>query len=222
MSRFILAFICFFRLLFSGKLPLEAAPYLPPEAFPEPPKLPEGSGKAAKKPEDAAQGKADSGDTAQKKTDAKKPEAEAKKPEAEAKAERKAATAADNHREGALAFLALLQREGRLIDFLRESLDDYEDADIGASVRDIHRGCKKVLDEYLSIEAVMPGEEDDEVSVPKGFDPGEVRLIGDVRGEPPFQGVLRHHGWRVTKVSLPKLSDGVDRHVLAPAEVEIS
>ena len=41
-------------------------------------------------------------------------------------------------------------------------------------------------------------------------------------GQPPFQGVLRHHGWRVTKVNLPTLSEGVDRQVLAPAEVEIS
>jgi hypothetical protein len=123
--------------------------------------------------------------------------------------------------EGALALLGLLQREGRLVDFLLESLDDYEDADIGGAVRDIHRGCRKVLDEHLKIEAVMPGEEDDAVKVPKGFDPGEVRLVGNVSGEPPFDGVLRHHGWRVTESKLPSLSEGVDRRVLAPAEVEV-
>jgi len=42
-----------------------------------------------------------------------------------------------------------------------------------------------------------------------------------VGGEPPFTGVLRHHGWRATKVKLPTLSEGVDRHVVAPAEVEL-
>lgn len=136
--------------------------------------------------------------------------------------ERRAADVAEHHRDGALAFLALLQREGRFIDFLRESLDDYDDSDIGASVRDIHRGCKKVLGEHLELEPVMPGSEDDEVTVPRGFDPGEVRLIGDVKGEPPFKGVLRHHGWRVVETKLPTLTEGVDRHVLAPAEVEIS
>ena len=97
----------------------------------------------------------------------------------------------------------------------------HDDSDIGAAVRDIHRGCKKVIDEHLELEAVMPGDEEDEVSVPKGFDPGEVRLIGEVSGEPPFKGTLRHHGWRATKVKLPTLSEGVDRHVIAPAEVEI-
>src|SRR5690606_8916905 len=70
------------------------------------------------------------------------------------------------HREGALAVLALLQREGRLIDFLLESIDDYDDADVGAAVRDIHRGCRKVLVDHLVLEPVMPGDEDDEVVIP--------------------------------------------------------
>ena len=117
--------------------------------------------------------------------------------------------------------LSLLQREGRLVDFLQEDIEDYEDADIGAAVRDIHRGCRKVLRDHLTIEAVMPGEEDDEVTVKEGFDPGEIKLIGDVKGEPPFRGVLQHHGWRVTSETLPKLSGDVDRRVLAPAQVEV-
>lgn len=124
-------------------------------------------------------------------------------------------------RDGALALLALLQREGRLVDFLREPLDAYGDADIGAAARDVHRGCKKVLEQCFTLEAVMPGEEDAKVSVPKGFDPGEVRLIGEARGEPPFAGTLRHHGWRATKTQLPALADGVDRAIVAPAEVEV-
>lgn len=187
MSRITLAFGCFFRLLFGGRLPARAAEYLPEEAKPK--TLP-----PASEPAKAA---------------AKKPEAEAKK------------RAVSAQSEGALAFLALLQREGRLVDFLQESLDDYEDAEIGAAVRDIHRGCKKVLDEHLRIEAVMPGAEDDKVNVPEGFDPGEVRLVGNVKGAPPFAGVLRHHGWRVTETKLPTLSEGIDRRVLAPAEVEV-
>lgn len=124
-------------------------------------------------------------------------------------------------RDGALALLALLQREGRLVDFLREPLDTFADADIGAAARDVHRGCKKVLEQCFTFEAVMPGEEDARVSVPMGFDPGEVRLIGEARGEPPFAGTLRHHGWRATKAQLPTLADGVDRTIVAPAEVEV-
>jgi len=198
MSRFILAFRCFFKLLFVGKLPGAAAGYLP-EAKPEAKALPEPKKEPAEKAEKA-----------EKKAVEVKPVI------------RPSGDLAANHRDGALALLALLQREGRLVDFLRESLDTYEDADIGVAVRDIHRGCKKVIEEHFVLEAVMPGEEDTRVKVPAGFDPGEVRLIGKISGEPPFTGTLRHHGWRVTEVKLPTLTEGVDRRVLAPAEVEIA
>jgi hypothetical protein len=203
--RFLLAFACFFRLLFGGKLPARAAAYLPEES-------------ARQLLAGADEGKAG-------------PDGEAAAEEAEVVAQpevkrvpepaRRPTGLAEQHREGALAMLALLQREGRLVDFLREELSEHDDDAIGAAVRDIHRGCKKVLEEHFSLEAVMPGEEDDRVDVPRGFDPGEIRLIGEANGEPPFKGVLRHHGWRVTKVSFPVLADGVDRRVLAPAEVEI-
>ncbi len=130
-------------------------------------------------------------------------------------------SAANQHRDGSLALLALLQREGRLVDFLQEDIEEFDDADIGAAVRDIHRGCRKVLSDHLTLEAVMPGEEEDSVKVDEGFDPGEIKLVGDVKGEPPFKGVLRHHGWRVTESNFPKLSGDVDRNVLAPAQVEV-
>jgi len=136
--------------------------------------------------------------------------------------EKKPKDNAQLHREGALALLALLQREGRLVDFLRESLDGHDDATIGAAARDVHRGCKKAIDDHFAFEPMMPGEEEAKVTVPKGFDPAEIRLIGEAKGEPPFRGTLRHHGWRATSVKLPGLAEGVDRTVVAPAEVEVS
>lgn len=128
---------------------------------------------------------------------------------------------AQHHRDGALALLALLQREGRFVDFVRDSVDGASDADIGAAAREVHRGCRKVLDQHLSFEPVMPGEEEAKVAVPKGFDPAEVRLIGEAKGEPPYRGTLRHHGWRVVDAKLPTLAEGIDRAVIAPAEVEL-
>lgn len=128
---------------------------------------------------------------------------------------------AQQHRDGALALLALLQREGRFVDFVRDSVDGASDADIGAAAREVHRGCRKVLDQHLSFEPVMPGAEEEKVSVPKGFDPSEIRLIGEAKGEPPYRGTLRHHGWRVVDAKLPSLAEGVDRTVIAPAEVEL-
>ena len=129
---------------------------------------------------------------------------------------------AAHQKEGALAMLALLQREGRLVDFISEEISGAEDADIGAAVRAVHRGCKKVFDQVLTLEPVIPGEEESKVSVPKGFDPAEIRLIGEAKGEAPYKGTLRHHGWRAVETKLPSLAEGVDRSVIAPAEVELS
>jgi len=187
----LLAFACFFRLLFGKKLPAEAMKFLPEDALPK--QLPE-------------------------KVVAK---VVAKVIEKPVVVDKPKVSTAQHHRDGALALLALLQREGRLVDFLRESIDGASDADIGAAVREVHRGCRKVLDQHLSFEPVMPGEEEAKVSVPKGFDPAEVRLVGEAKGEPPFRGTLRHHGWRVVDAKLPMLAEGVDRAVIAPAEVEL-
>ena len=122
--------------------------------------------------------------------------------------------------DGALALLAWLQREGRLIDFLMESIDDYEDEQIGAAVRAIHSGCRKVIDEGLGLEPILPGEEEAAVEVPKGFDPVHIQLSGNVKGEPPYSGTLMHHGWKTNKVAVP-VPETVDTTVLAPAEVEL-
>src|SRR6516164_5847487 len=70
-----------------------------------------------------------------------------------------------------LRVLAVLQRDGRLIDFLEEDIDSYTDAQIGAAVRDIHRGCRKSLREYLRIEPVMNAAEEERVTVGTDFDP---------------------------------------------------
>ena len=123
--------------------------------------------------------------------------------------------------DAAVQLLALLQRDGRLVDFLREDIQAYDDAQIGAAVRTIHESCRQVLTEHLSVEPVLNGQEGDEVSVPEGFDPSAIRLIGNVSGEPPFRGVLRHAGWRTTQVKLPTRPSGQDPKIVAPAEVEI-
>jgi hypothetical protein len=193
MSRIGLAFSCFFRILFGKKLPAAAAAHLPEDALLLPAPV-------AAAPVVAA------------------PVVAAPSP---APAPAKKVDVAVHQREGALALLGLLQREGRLVDFVREPIDGFGDADIGAAARDIHRGCRQVIEEHFTLEAVLPGREEERVQVPKGFDPAEIRLIGEARGEPPFTGVLRHHGWRATDTKLPSLAEGVDRAVVAPAEVEV-
>jgi hypothetical protein len=122
---------------------------------------------------------------------------------------------------GAVALLALLQREGRLLDFLQEPIDAFSDEEIGAAVRDIHKGCRKAVLEHFELGPVLPGSEETPVSVAAGFDPSAIRLVGNVRGEPPFRGTLRHHGWRSTACTLAPPPRTFDRSVVAPAEVEL-
>ncbi len=122
----------------------------------------------------------------------------------------------------AVQILALLQRDGRLIDFLAENIAPYPDEQLGAAVRSIHETCRKVLDQYIKLEPVMNAEEDQPVTVESGFDPATIKLIGNVAGSPPVRGTLRHKGWRVKQVSLPPLPQGAGRMVVAPAEVEIA
>jgi hypothetical protein len=134
--------------------------------------------------------------------------------------EEKEALERENQRR-ALHLLSLLQREGRLVDFLEENLKDYDDAQIGAAVRNIQENCQKALKKYLKIEAVVDREEGEEIDVEKGFDASAIKLTGNVTGEPPFKGALQHRGWRVGKFDLPTLSGNPDPTVIAPAEVEI-
>jgi hypothetical protein len=122
----------------------------------------------------------------------------------------------------AVQMLALLQRDGRLIDFLAENISAYPDAQLGAAVRAIHETCRQALDHYVKLEPILNSEEDQPVTVQRDFDPAAIKLIGNVVGEPPVRGLLRHKGWRVKEVNLPPLAPGSARLVLAPAEVELS
>ncbi len=126
-------------------------------------------------------------------------------------------------RSEAITLLATLQREARFIDFIKEPLDGYGDAQIGAAVRDVHRECAKVLDRLFTIRAMVDQEEGSPVEVPPGFDAGRYRLTGNVVGDPPFHGRLAHHGWEAAEVQLPAWSGTqLSARVVAPVEVELS
>jgi Domain of unknown function (DUF2760) len=124
-------------------------------------------------------------------------------------------------RDGSLQILALLQREARLLDFCEEELTGYSDATIGAAARTVHAGCKKALNSWFELLPVRAEKEGATVTVEKGFDARAIRLTGNIVGNPPFSGALRHHGWRVSAVKLPEPARGEAAAILAPAEVEL-
>jgi hypothetical protein len=125
-------------------------------------------------------------------------------------------------RSDALNLLEALQREARLIDFFQEPLTGYEDAQIGAVVRDLHRQCAATLERMFGLKPIEAAAEGAITEVPPGFDPGRIHLSGNISGPPPFRGKLCHHGWEATRCDLPAWS-GSDRSllVIAPAEIEV-
>lgn len=124
-----------------------------------------------------------------------------------------------------VAFLALLQEHGRLVDFIREDVAGAADEQLGAAARVVHAGCRKVLDEYFEIGPVRTEAEGAKIILEKGFDGGAHRLLGTVPDQPPYTGTLLHPGWAAHAVKLPRIAGVTGERpwpVLAPAEVEIS
>lgn len=146
--------------------------------------------------------------------------AEALGPSAPAPPAQPLAAASDAGIDRAAQLLAILQRDGRLVDFLMEDLAAYQDAQVGAAVRDVHAGCRQALSRYVTLAPIVDDEEGQAVVVERDADPARYKVVGSITGQPPYRGVLRHRGWEATRLELPPLSAS-GRSVVAPAEVEV-
>ena len=123
--------------------------------------------------------------------------------------------------DGALQMLSILQRDARLIDFLMEEIGGYSDDQVGAAVRSLHEQSRAALTRYVTLSPVIDAVEGTRTQIGKN-DPNSVKLIGNVPANgKASQGILRHKGWRVEKVDLPKIQASQDAKLLAPAEIEI-
>jgi hypothetical protein len=178
--RLILAFRCFFNILFSGHLSDEVLTAL---------RLPRR-------------------DSAPKPAAASAPKASAP------------ATPAARTSDGALQMLAILQREGRLVDFLMEDISSYSDDQVGAAVRELHDQCRDGIARHMTLEPIIDGVEGTFANAPSK-DPSVVRFVGNVPAKPPAGGTLRHKGWRAAKVTLPAPPASQDAVNIAPAELEV-
>lgn len=127
---------------------------------------------------------------------------------------------ADHSGDRAVQLLALLQRDGRLIDFLMEDVSAFPDAQVGAAAKDVHAGCRASISRYLTLAAVLDQDEGGTVIVEPNLDPSRIRLLGNVAATPPLRGLVRHRGWEATRLELPPLP-AIGRAIVAPAEVEV-
>lgn len=123
--------------------------------------------------------------------------------------------------DAALQLLGLLQKEARFIDFIKEDLAAFSDADIGVAARVVHEGCNKALNEHFTLAPVRNEQEGAKITLSAGFDAALVRLTGNIVGQAPFTGTLIHKGWQVTAMHLPKLTQGYNPAIVAAAEVEL-
>ncbi len=125
-------------------------------------------------------------------------------------------------RSDAVTLLAALQREGRLIDFLKEPIDAYSDAQVGAAVRDIHRDCGGMLERQFALRPVLEQAEGSNVTIGADAKNGRIKLTGKIGEGNQASGTLVHHGWQVTKSDVPVWTgDAAAAAVVAPAEVEV-
>jgi hypothetical protein len=125
-------------------------------------------------------------------------------------------------RSDAITLLAVLQREARLIDFLKEDISAYQDAQIGAAVRDVHRDASVALERILALRPVLEQPEGSDVTLPTLLDANRLRLIGNLGAQPPSRGKLQHQGWQATKLDLPQYTGTPQTSkVITPAEVEV-
>ena len=123
-------------------------------------------------------------------------------------------------RSDALTLLATLQREARWLDLVHESLDGFDDAQIGAAAREVLRDCRKSLDRMFAIEPLADAEEGAGCQVPEQASPSQYRLLGKASGR---SGVITHRGWRATHCDVPTWNgQASERMLLAPIEVEVS
>jgi hypothetical protein len=120
-----------------------------------------------------------------------------------------------------LRFLSHLQQSSRLLDFFKEDISEFDDEQVGAAVRAIHRDCGKALEELIALRPLLDKEEGETIAITEGYDPQVYKLIGNLKGTPPYKGVIKHRGWKAHRLSLPKSLSEQKKEVVCPAEVEI-
>jgi len=120
---------------------------------------------------------------------------------------------------GALQLLSLLQREGRLVDFIEQEVTTFSDAEIGAAARVVHEGCRRALHAHARVVSVRSEAEGAALTLERASE--DVKLVGNVAGSAPFRGVLRHRGWRIEELTLPTRVGAYDAKIVAPAELEL-
>ena len=117
--------------------------------------------------------------------------------------------------------LSILQKKGRLIDFLSQNLDHYNDEQVAKVARVIHDQCKKTLHTYCDIKPIYTAAENTEIMLDMSYDKYSIELTGNVNMKEKMKGKIIHQGWKIEKIMLPNITTDANLNILQPAEVEV-
>ncbi len=130
-------------------------------------------------------------------------------------------TSKNQNTDSAVSLISLLQKHGRLIDFIFEDIDSYSDEEVGAGVRIVHEGCQKVLKEHITVTPIQKEKEETEITISEQVNPAKLKLTGNLNAQLPFKGILIHRGWEVTGINLPEILNKENSNIICPAEVDV-
>ena len=124
-------------------------------------------------------------------------------------------------RSDALTLLSTLQREARFLDLVGESLDGFEDAQVGAAARQVISDVRKALDRMFGIEPLASQEEGSSISIPRPTSPVRYHVIGR-NSEQASRGTLVHRGWKAQRAQTPTWNGArEDAYILSPVEIDV-
>lgn len=126
-------------------------------------------------------------------------------------------------RSEAIALLAMLQRESRLVDLIQEPLEQFSDAQVGAAARPCLQQCRKTLARVFDVQPLLEGGEGTRVEVPAGASPLRYQWVGNAPagGNTSMTGQLVHPGWQARKGDLGQWTgDPEDANVIAAAQIQ--
>ena len=122
-----------------------------------------------------------------------------------------------NQQNPAVALIAAMQREARLLDLVFEDLDSYGDDQVGSAARPVLKSTRTVLQRILGVERLIDSNENASVEIPAAASPTRYQAVDGATATGTRTVV--HPGWRAAKTELPTYTGPAeDAEVLSPVQ----
>ena len=126
-------------------------------------------------------------------------------------------------RSEAITLLAARQRNARFVDCVHKHIAGYSSTQLGAAVRDVHPGCRGVLERIFALAPVVNQlgktafEADEPTAAHRHLNGNISRAAGET-----VTDKLMHSVWKTTRSRLSKgTGTDNDANIMAPTEVQL-